>query len=110
EAPACAVVDPDDGCQPIEIHGTSVRVGPARVELGQAGDQILALDWDCDGSPSPVVLRPITGEVFLFPRWATAQPIEVSAAAIVPDARAIHPPAAACGPPVVERADGTTVP
>ncbi len=110
ESSACAVVEPGDGCQPIEIDGTSVRVGSVRFEVGQPGDQIIAVDWDCEGGPSPAVLRPSTGEVFLFPLWAGGQPLEVAAAAVVPTARAIHPPAETCGPPVVERADGTTVP
>jgi hypothetical protein len=108
--PPCAVVDPAAGCQPIVIDGTSVRVGTARFQVGQQGDQIIAFDWDCDGSPTPAVLRPSTGEVFLFPAWAVAGRLEVAAVAVVPEAQAIHPPSGACGPPVVERSDGTSFP
>lgn len=107
---ACAVVDPDASCQPIAIDGTTVQVGEARFEVGRPGDQVIALDWDCDGSPTPAVLRPSTGEVFLFPAWALDEPLEVAAVAVVPQARAIHPPPGRCGPPVVERSDGDSVP
>ena len=36
---------------------------------GQAGDEVLIDDWDCDGDATPALLRPGTGEVFVFPRW-----------------------------------------
>ena len=50
------------------------------------------------------------GEVFLFPTWASPGPLEVAAAAVVPDAQALHAPQGSCGPLLVERGDGTTVP
>jgi hypothetical protein len=57
-------------CGPILISGTTVRVGTVRFEVGRPGDRVAVGDWACNGSPSPAVLRPSTGEVFVFPGWA----------------------------------------
>jgi hypothetical protein len=68
-------------------------------EVGEPGDQVAVADWDCDGEPTPGLLRPTTGEVFLFPSWAADdQPLSVRAAAVVEGATALRePPAPASG-------------
>ena len=37
--------------------------------IGEPGHQLLVADWDCDGTPSPAVVAPTTGEVFTFEQW-----------------------------------------
>jgi hypothetical protein len=44
--------------------------GDARYLLGRPGDALLLGDWDCDGTDTPALYRPTTGEVFLFDGWA----------------------------------------
>jgi hypothetical protein len=49
-----------------------VELGDQRFAVGAAGDVLALGDWDCDGAATPAVLRPSTGSVFRFDRWATA--------------------------------------
>lgn len=59
-----------DGCrEAVTIDGQIVSVGEERFQVGQPGDHVAVRDWDCDGQPTPALLRPSTGEVFLFARW-----------------------------------------
>jgi len=53
----------------VPIPGSLLEVGGLQYRVGQAGDEVLVEDWDCDGTPTPALLRPATGEVFVFPRW-----------------------------------------
>lgn len=48
-----------------------VELDGHRYELGTAGDEVLVGDWRCDGQPQAALLRPSTGEVFVFDGWAT---------------------------------------
>ncbi len=60
-----------DGCpNQLTVDGAMVTAGDARWTLGQPGDQVTLGDWDCDGSASAALLRPPTGDVFVFPDWA----------------------------------------
>ena len=43
-----------------------------RYRAGVAGDRLLLGDWDCNGSDTPALYRPGTGEVFHFDAWAPA--------------------------------------
>jgi len=62
-----------DGCEEgIVIDGGTVQVEQKRYQIGEPGDAVTVVDWDCDGEAAPAVLRPATGEVFVFDRWATA--------------------------------------
>ena len=85
-----AVAGPDldaDGCpEAVELVDRVATVGGARVELGRPGDLAVVADSDCDGEATPVVLRPETGEVFVFHEWSVDRRIEVTAADIVPGA------------------------
>jgi hypothetical protein len=40
-----------------------------RYAVGEPGDVVLLGDWDCDGTASPVVHRPATGQVWRFDAW-----------------------------------------
>jgi hypothetical protein len=68
---------------PVVVDGTTVRAGSSRFEVGQTGDVVALGDWDCDGGATPAVLRPSTGEVFVFPAWAGEADVRVPARARV---------------------------
>jgi hypothetical protein len=95
---------------PVVIEGTTVRVGTSRFAVGQAGDVVTLGDWDCDGGATPAVLRPSTGEVFVFPAWAGEADVQVSARARLTGAvrlRAVpDPERSGCAVLLAERADG----
>ena len=44
-----------------------VDAGGVRYAAGTAGDRVAIGDWACTGAPSALLLRPSTGEVWLFP-------------------------------------------
>lgn len=71
--PAPCVVLPGGApgaCTPVRVVGTAVQAGPACYEIGAPGDELVLGDWDCDGAATPAVLRPATGDVFVFGSWA----------------------------------------
>lgn len=101
-----------DGCRDaVRVDGRTVAVGAARWRLGEPGDVVAVGRWDCGGSVFPALLRPATGDVFVFWRWAphgqavTAEPIERVAGAT--SIRA-EPTADGCDQLVVDR-DGDNV-
>jgi hypothetical protein len=58
----------------------TVSAGSARWTVGEPGDVIAVGDWDCDGRAAPALLRPATGDVFVFPGWASeGKPLTVEA-------------------------------
>jgi hypothetical protein len=60
-----------DGCpEPLIVHGSTVDAGVAQWSLGEPGDLVAVGDWDCDGNASAALLRPATGDVFVFSAWA----------------------------------------
>ena len=109
DVPALPGPDLDgDGCpEPVTLADRTATVGTISVELGRDGDLVTLADTDCDGVVTPVVYRPSTGEVFVFPRWSLDQPFEINATAVVPDGRSISTRAGRCGPVTVTTADGT---
>lgn len=52
------------------IAGNVLERDGERWAVGETGDVVVLGDWDCDGTASPAVLRPSTGEVWVFPTWA----------------------------------------
>lgn len=47
-----------------------------RYAVGEPGDVVLLGDWDCDGTASPAVHRPATGQLWRFDAWPeTAVPL-----------------------------------
>lgn len=91
---------------PVRVEGRVVVVGTDRFEVGTVGDEVVVGDWDCDGAVTPAVLRPSTGEVFVFHGWATSEDLRVDPEVRVARAIDIVAPDG-CGPPVVERVDGS---
>jgi hypothetical protein len=69
-----------------------VTVGPTTWVVGRAGDRPAVGDWDCDGRATVALLRPATGEVFVFGSWALPDTeVTVVAAAVVDDAEQVGP-------------------
>lgn len=56
--------------EPIAVEGTIVSIGERRWAVGEVGDVVIVGDWDCDGAPTPAVLRPADGGLYVFDRWA----------------------------------------
>jgi hypothetical protein len=112
QAPAPAVDVDGDGCpEPLVVDGASVVAGAARWTLGQPGDVVAIGDWDCRDGPSPAVLRPATGDVFVFPSWADpGEPVSVDASQRVAGAIGIraHPSTGGCDDIVVDLPGGLT--
>jgi len=101
------------------VDGNVVTLADGRrFEVGEPGDLLAVGDWDCDGEPTAALLRPATGEVFVFTWWPLpTEAAAVQAAAVVPGATTLQPrlaPAAGpgCRALVVRSADGaeTAVP
>lgn len=68
--------------------GVVIDHGGRRYRIGQAGDVVVVGDWDCDGTPTPAVLRPSTGDIAVFDRWPEPDASVRSASAwVVEDAR-----------------------
>jgi hypothetical protein len=109
--PPAADVD-GDGCpEAVEVNGRTVTAGDARWALGEPGDLVAVGDWTCDGGPSPALLRPVTGEVFVFPGWAAdGAPLTVAASDRVVDGVGIRaePGEDRCDRLLVELATGGT--
>lgn len=97
---------------PVPVDGTTLVVAGRRYQVGQAGDRVLVADWDCVGGATPALLRPSTGEVFVFTTWPTDHAVTVRATTTVRGAATVHVEEDADGCPrlVVRRIDGDTVP
>lgn len=49
--------------------GTVLEHGGHLYGVGAPGDFVETGDWDCDGKPTPAIVRPSTGDVVLFNAW-----------------------------------------
>ena len=103
--PAGPDVDGDSCGDLVTLQHRIASIGPLRIELGRPGDLAVVADSDCDGVATPVLLRPSTGEVFVFDRWTIDEPVEVQARAVVPGAAAISTGDGRC-PPVTVSGEG----
>ncbi|MGH9228448.1 MAG: hypothetical protein ACRD07_06895 [Acidimicrobiales bacterium] len=112
-AVAAQAADVDgDGCpEALVVEGGTISAGPVRWTLGQPGDVIAVGDWECDGRAAPALLRPATGDVFVFPGWAAeSEPVTVEARDRLPGAVAIRgePAEDGCDDLVVDLGSGAT--
>lgn len=92
--------------EPVSVEGTVVSIGNRRWAVGDPGDVVVVGDWDCDGAPTPAILRPGDGGFYVFDRWAGAS--EVALARRIgrfPGAVSASP--AGCGSALVTTAEGT---
>jgi hypothetical protein len=53
----------------VSFHDGVLTTSSGRFSVGRTDDVVLAGDWFCRGQPVPALLRPATGEVFVFDRW-----------------------------------------
>ena len=101
-----------DGCpEALAIDGSIVDAGVARWSLGEPGDLVTLGDWDCDGEASAALLRPATGDVFVFSAWAESdEPMTVTATRRVDGGVAIRavPDEQGCDRLMVDLAGGAT--
>jgi len=67
---------PRERPRPRYVNGI-VDFDGARYRVGEPGDQVVAGDWDCDGTLTLALYRPRTGDVFRFDR--TADNLTISA-------------------------------
>jgi eukaryotic-like serine/threonine-protein kinase len=92
------------------IGANLIEAEGVRFEVGVPGDRAIIGDWDCDAVPTVALLRPSTGEVFLFDEWAASDAaLTIPAAAHVPGAESIaahDPDGDGCASVLVERSDG----
>ena len=90
-----------------------MSVGAARFRVGATGDRLAVGDWTCDGKVNVAVVRPRTGEVFVFSTWAQRErSVTVAPTAVIPDVSApVEATPTQCGPLQVKAGDRTvTVP
>jgi hypothetical protein len=90
--------------EPLVVEGTEVRKGDDRWAVGQPGDLVAVGDWDCDGEPTPAVLR--AGRLFVFASWAD-DAVAVTGPQAPTDA--VRFEAKGCGLAAVQTSAGLTV-
>ncbi|MBW3555996.1 MAG: hypothetical protein KY454_03555 [Actinobacteria bacterium] len=109
-APSAFSADVDgDGCpDTVEVADGIIRAGPRRWAVGASDDVIVLGDWNCDQIKTPALLRPATGALFVFDRWATdaepqpGRPVRVVVGAVALEARG-------CGHAAVRLSDQSVV-
>ena len=99
-----ADVDADGCSRPWSSTGQPIDAGVAHWTLGEPGDLVTVGDWDCDGEASAALLRPASGDVFLFATWAELdQPVTVAAVDQVVGGAAIRAEPVGEGEPSCDR-------
>lgn len=58
--------------EPLHFRDGVLTVDGTRYALGLPGDAVVAGDWGCTGRRTLALLRPATGEVFVFDGWPDA--------------------------------------
>ena len=93
------------------VHGSTVEFDGSSYQVGRPGDHVAVDDWDCDGSATVGLVRPSTGELFLFDGWPGTEAVTVEAVARVPGAQDLvgTSPGEACTGPEVLLLDGRQV-
>lgn len=93
-SPPGSAVDLDgDGCaEPVSVRAGVVTAGDRRWRVGDAADLAAVADWDCDGRATAAVVRPATGEVWVYDGWASdGEEVAARPAPAAPGAVAARP-------------------
>ena len=74
EARGATAADVDgDGCtEAVTVANGVVEAGGDRWLVGAPSDVVTVGDWDCDGTATAALVRPATGEAWLFEAWPAA--------------------------------------
>jgi len=64
------VAGPRPAGPPADYLGGVLAFAGTRYAVGQPGDVVAVADWACSGQATVALLRPGTGQVWLFPSWA----------------------------------------
>ncbi len=81
-----AVAVPSPVPATVAVIGNLVALDGIWFEVGRTDDIVRVGDWDCNGTPSPALLRPASGEVFVFDGWVDDGVRRVGPLTVVPDA------------------------
>lgn len=102
---ASSTAPPDDGPVPTIEHAGRVYA------VGEPGDSVAVGDWRCDGNDAAAVLRPATGDVFVFSGWAEpgADLVATGSARIDGAAELVPPGPEPCPPLRARLHDGSIV-
>ncbi|MGB1630903.1 MAG: hypothetical protein ACPHIC_08200 [Acidimicrobiales bacterium] len=78
--------DPPTVPRPVP-NALELRYAGRRYAIGRVGDIVVVDDWNCDGTPTPALLRPTTGAVAVFGQWpAAGATVEPVVATVIADA------------------------
>ncbi len=61
----------DEGCAALRLSNGILNTPDGRFQLADPGDVVVLGRWTCTAMALPALLRPATGEVWIFDRWAT---------------------------------------
>lgn len=88
-APACPAVD--QGCRAVPTAGGVLATPTGHYKVGAPGDVVVLGRWGCGPIALPALLRPASGEVWIFDRWPTPS-ADVAARSLgrVPGARSLR--------------------
>lgn len=103
-----------DGCdEPYSFVDGTLVAGQRRWLVGTPGDLAAVARWGCQRRASLALVRPTTGQVWMFSGWAQAgRPVTGRLVGTVPDAASVgpgDPDHDGCAEVVVTRADGPAV-
>jgi hypothetical protein len=104
-ASACPAID--DGCGPIPTPSGTLTTATGRYQVGGPGDVVVVGRWWCGSTALPAVLRPATGQVWMWAAWpGPARPEPGRLAAQVPAASTllVQPEPSGCDRLEVQRA------
>lgn len=68
--PTCPAAD--RGCRPVTLSAGVLDTPAGRFAVGADGDVVVLGRWDCGPLSLPALLRPSSGQVWVFDRWPTA--------------------------------------
>lgn len=106
---ACPLAD--HGCRPLARTDGVIQTAVGRYRLGRRGDLVVVGRWHC-GDALPALLRPATGEVWVWDGWAPATgPLAARLVVRIPKARTltVAPGSSGCDGLTVQRAQGGPV-